>query len=257
MSDETVIEGHPVIPDPEHKMLHPGATARIYRDAEVLVGQILVPSAGPVELRHLAPGSYVLKDEEGGYAEVAIDPLVETTVVHTNTSRRQAEVRDGTAEPGSSFVQPAPKPAEPLRPIYPVRGEVNEPDEHPSVDDPVLGEPGSALITELPDPDETPDRTLEMLKPGYSAPTDFTAEDPPDEQLPPRAKEPEREERVVEQPVVIDDRKRSVDPSQPDPKAGEIAATVMPGEQVTEDPAPVSARRKQPRAAKPKKPSDG
>lgn len=62
MSDEKVIEGHPVIPEEERKMLHPGSTARIYRDGEVLEGAILVPAAGPVELRHLAPGSYVLKD---------------------------------------------------------------------------------------------------------------------------------------------------------------------------------------------------
>jgi hypothetical protein len=262
MSDETVIEGHPVVPEPDRKMITPGANVRIFRDGEVLHSQINAPARGPIELRHLPPGSYVLKDEEGGYAEVAVDPFVETTVVHTNASRRQARVEAGTAEPGSSYVIPAPKPAEALRPIYPDRADQLEPEEHPSVDVPVLGEPGSSVLTEEEIPDEDPQ--LERLRPGYEAPnaqTDPVSDEVPDEQKPDqrREEEPREPDTTVEQATVIDPRKRPVDPSLPDPKAGEIASTVMPGEQVTEDPAPTSSHGKLQRAVKPTKrpPADG
>jgi hypothetical protein len=257
MSDDVeVIEGHPEIPEDENKMLVPGATARIYRDGGVLEGSILVPVGRPLELRHLAPGSYVLKDEAGGYAEVAIDPKVETTLVHTRGSRRSTSKETGTAEPGSSFVVPAPVDEPPLLPIYPDEPSVETNVENdPRVDEPVLGEPGSALIEEVEDPD-APDFQLEALKgnlPHQKNPPPPVGEIEIPEAQKPKAKRDETPEPTPDPvPVVIDDRKRPVDPSD-DPKAGEIAATVMPGEQVTEDPAPVNARRKQPRTAKPPK----
>ncbi len=264
---EEIIEGHPHIPERDRKMLTPGSTARIYRDGEVLEGIVLVPERLPLELRHLAPGSYVLQDETGGYEEVAVHALEETTTVHTAMSRRAGaqtgETTKGTAEPGSSFQVPGPEPAEKLKPIYPDRKMSDEPEEHPQVDVPVLAEPGSALIQEIEDPDEYVDFQLESLKGDYSAPT--AATHPVDDKIPAAQKpgkedqpSPPEPEGTVEHPVVLDDRKRQLDPSVPDEKAGEIAATVLPSEQVTEDPAPVSARRKQARTAKPaKRPTDG
>lgn len=264
MSNMEIIEGHPVVPDRDRKMLTPGAHARIYRDGGVLEGMVAVPLKGPLELRHLAPGSYVLKDETGGYEEFAVDPLVETTVVHTAASRRSGKVEGGTGEPGSSFVVPAPKPPEALKPIYPdgeePEGSKDEQphfEEAPQVDAPVFGEPGSALIQEIEDPDEVVDGNLARLRPDYEAPnaqSDPVSDEIPEEQKPdkPKAEETPDVEGTVEKPVVLDARKRPVDPSVPDPRAGEIAAQVLPSERVTEDPGPVREKRpKKPRVAKP------
>jgi len=167
MADVEVVEGHPDIPEESSKKLSPGAQARIYRDGDVLEGAVLIPQRGPLELRHLAPGSYVIKDETGGYEEVKILPKVETTAVHTRYSERQDDEEGfvGSAEPGSSSTVPPMelRPNQTRQPAPPVFS--GPPELGADVDVPVLGEPGSALIEELPDPDDTPDGNLERLKP--------------------------------------------------------------------------------------------
>ena len=167
MADVEVVEGHPDIPEESKKKLSPGAQARIYRDGDVLEGSVLIPQKGPLELRHLAPGSYAIKDETGGYEEVKILPKVETTAVPTRYSERQEDAEGfiGSAEPGSSSTTPpmelrSNQVNQPAPPVF-----SGPPELGADVDVPVLGEPGSALIEELPDPDETPDGNLERLKP--------------------------------------------------------------------------------------------
>ena len=167
MADVEVVEGHPDIPEESKKKLSPGAQARIYRDGDVLECAVLIPQKGDLEIRHLAPGAYVVKDETGGYEEFKVLPKVETVAVPTRYSDRQdpEDAEIGSAEPGSSSTIP---PME-LRPGQSRHGSTSvrtgPPKLGADVDVPVLGEPGSALIEELPDPDDTPDGNLERLKP--------------------------------------------------------------------------------------------
>ena len=58
-----------------------GSTARIYRDGEILVGQLLVPQEGRFEVRHLPPGSYLARDETGEEVRFEVSAFEETTVI--------------------------------------------------------------------------------------------------------------------------------------------------------------------------------
>lgn len=141
--------------DGEVGKLTPGSHARIFRDGGVLEGLIAIPSQGPVELRHLAPGSYVLRDECGMEQAVQVSAKEETTVVPTQAG---GKVVQGTAEPGSSFVSEIP-----IRDIgrqqdlpgpdtmrFPPRGRARRVSpESAERDVPVPAEPGSALIEEI------------------------------------------------------------------------------------------------------------
>jgi hypothetical protein len=259
MSDETdeIVVGHLASPaEDEGRMLVPGSHARIYRDGTVLEGMVEVPVGRPLELRHLPAGSYTAVDETGGHAEFAVDVKSETILVHTKGSRRSKSQDTGSAEPGSSYTVPAEADEPALLPIRPAEEgvEVDMPAEDPSVDEPVLGEPGSSLSEPIED-DDAPDFQLESLKgrlPHQQDPPEPLGEiEIPEEQKP----KPKRDETPEPTPepraVVIDDRKRAVDPSVPDPKAGEIAGTVLPGEVPTDEPGKVREKRpKNPRVAK-------
>lgn len=166
MAQVEVVEGHPDIPEESRKKLSPGAQARIYRDGNVLEGACLIPQKGDLELRHLAPGSYVVKDETGGYEEFKVLPKVETVAVPTRYSASQdsKDAEIGSGEPGSSSTTPKMELRDNQVELPSPSVQTGPPKLGAETDVPVLAEPGSALIEELPDPDDTPDGNLERLK---------------------------------------------------------------------------------------------
>src|SRR5688572_26075759 len=85
------------------KALTPGSTARIYRDGGVLEGQLLVPSEGRFEVRHLPPGQYVARDETGGEQAFEVRPDVETTVVSG-----AGDPAGPTGAPGAGHIESVP-----------------------------------------------------------------------------------------------------------------------------------------------------
>lgn len=165
----TLDDGEVVDPRSTGK-LQAGSHARIYRDGQVLEGMVLVPVKGNLSLRHLAPGSYVLRDESGNEVAVKVGALEEDAVVQV--SGGAPGIDSGTAEPGSAVVQtedverntqpalseltpkfpnvgPGPERADGgdlIRPEQPTRTKLSPEDaERDDVVSPA--EPGSALIT--------------------------------------------------------------------------------------------------------------
>jgi len=175
--DIEVVEGAPIVPEPDRHMLTPGAFARIYRDGHVLEGGVNVPMSGPLELRHLAPGSYVLKDELDGFEEIEVHPKDETTVVRVKGSAVKEDLEGGTAEPGSSYVIPAPEPEKQPEMKFPPRPKQIKPEAPAEEDIPVKGEPGSALIEEMTDKQIKADEENERRRNGLTVEVE-NADDP-------------------------------------------------------------------------------
>lgn len=82
--------------------LQAGSHARIYRDGQILEGMVLVPQESRMSLRHLAPGSYVLRDECDNEVAVRVGVDSEDAVVFVKGGEPGAD--DGTAEPGSAVL---------------------------------------------------------------------------------------------------------------------------------------------------------
>jgi hypothetical protein len=69
----------------EREGLEPGSDARVYRDGEpgegVLMCTMRVPQDARLEVRNLAPGTYVVVDELGNREDFAVDSMAESAWV--------------------------------------------------------------------------------------------------------------------------------------------------------------------------------
>lgn len=70
---------------PEQTKLEPGSNARVYRDGEpgegVLMCTLGVPQDQRLEVRNLAPGTYVVVDELGNRQDFEVDSMAESAWV--------------------------------------------------------------------------------------------------------------------------------------------------------------------------------
>lgn len=144
--------------------LQAGSTVRIYRDGTELVGPILTVPTGRdnMEIRNLAPGSYVARDEQGGEEAFTVNPKDEAAIVHVGGALEGAG-SVAAAGPGAAKIDAVPGPEPEPTPTYPATAPSDQPDDA-AADVPVLGEPGSALIEPVGEPNEinTPEGVAEF-----------------------------------------------------------------------------------------------
>jgi hypothetical protein len=144
--------------------LQAGSTVRIYRDGTELVGPILrVPTGrSNMEIRNLAPGSYVARDEQGGEEAFTVNPKDEAAIVHVGGAL-EGGGSVAAAGPGAAAIDAVPGPEPESEPTYPATAPSEQPDDA-AADRPVLGEPGSALIEPFGEPNaiNTPEGVAEF-----------------------------------------------------------------------------------------------
>lgn len=107
------------------KPLTPGSVARIYRDGTLVAPAVNIPADGRMELRHLQPGQYELRDECGGQGFIEVTHATEVVVVgDPGSSAAPVAAADSTRPQEPSVADPAPEP------IYP------DPQESASIEKP-------------------------------------------------------------------------------------------------------------------------
>lgn len=151
MTTEVLVEGNPVTAEAtDEGKLAPGGHARIFRDGGVLEGMVEVPASGPMVLRHLAPGVYVARDEQGNSVAFEVSAHSECVTVQDGKGDRVTG-----AEPGSSRVDvveaPSTVPADPTD-VRPSVARAQRLSEAKAARDDVRapGAPGSADVQEVP-----------------------------------------------------------------------------------------------------------
>jgi hypothetical protein len=131
---------------------------RFYRDGHYLAGQSHVPN-GRFEVRHLAPGQYVARDELGGEQAFVVPANTETAMILKGPDPMGHDEqidRRLSAEPGTSYQSPTeitqvgvrPGQEREGEPSYPKEGSVVVPTHVRGDDQRVPGAPGSGAVQE-------------------------------------------------------------------------------------------------------------
>jgi hypothetical protein len=150
-------------------MLQTGSLARIYRDGEALQESVTVP-AGRMEIRVLAPGQYVARDECGNEVAFEVSALAEVAVVQDPGGDEGPVPPAGTSrgeEVAVRLTEP-PKPAgeafpEPQSPADVTLEDAGNPDQR------TPGQAGASITHEDGTPEPAPAPAKKPAKPRAKA----------------------------------------------------------------------------------------